>query len=480
MRTARVRPLLDWCGRRERNLWLAVGSASALLYLLTATWSSAQISDAYGAAWAGWTLVHHGTFDLTSAAGFHASPDSYITVGDEVRAARMPGVLLVAVPFHALLGWSGAAATTTGTLCAALLTAAAVANVAVVLARLVPLPSALAGAATLGFGTALWTVAADQLWSHGPDALWLSCALLALSRRSPWAFGACLGLAVATRPHLAVVAACVGTAWAVHDRSVARLLQVGLPSAAGLAFVVWWNSWYHGTGSVAGGYGYAAPNLARPPAESGGDYLEAVLGTLVSPACGLLLYSPVVLLALLALRRHRRVAPWWASAAAAGGCLYLAVQLRISPHFVGGGGGFFGNRYAVEALVLATPLAVCVLHAWCTGSVPRRVLTAAAAALGVAQHAYAEVLTYALVGEGSADAWTTWYPLLMARFAGSTGVLTAVTCLLLVVLAAVVAGRPAGAVSAVPAQRPSPPAERADPSSARPAPRPGAGASAPR
>jgi hypothetical protein len=158
--------------------------------------------------------------------------------------------------------------------------------------------------------------------------------------------------------------------------------------------------------------------------------------------------------------------------------------MRISVGF-DGGGAFFGNRYAVEPLLLATPFAVSVLVPWTARSRRRRALAVAAGGLGVALHAFAEVLSWALIGLGTASPWVTWYPLYIGRAAGASGAIAACSLLMALAVATALALRPDqdeaededGGAAEVMAPLPAAAAEAFFASPAVPAPRSGASAS---
>lgn len=456
-----------------REAWVIAFGLALLVFLSTAHWRAGQNTDGLVAALPGWHLITHGTLDLAG----YVKPDSLpgvVAAGDRVVVARTMGVILAGLPGAVLLGWTGATPAVTGALSASLLSAAAVANVFLALRPVVPRVAAGLAAVTLALGTGMWTLASAELWTHGPDAFWLSLALLLASQRYWLMTGMAFAPAILTRPHLAVAAAVVGIWMSVVLRSWRPIVLVGLPSSAAVGVLTLWNSWYYDAATVGGTYAYAVPNATRSPWDGAGLFAENMAGVLVSPLSGVLVYSPVLLVVLWATATGYWRQPAWASAFAVAGVAYLVVQMRISASFEGGA-GYYGNRYGIETLVALTPYAAGAVTAWCGGSRTRLTWFAGAAGASVAIHAFGAFLTYWWVGLGSASSWTSWYPYSVARAAGASGVAAAAASLALVVLSVVVARR--HQPSAPTASMPTALRSR---SSAPPAGPPGAAASPPR
>ncbi|MCU1590218.1 MAG: hypothetical protein JWP11_1474 [Frankiales bacterium] len=422
-----------------RHPWLTVFLGVAAVYLLTAHYAVGQNSDAIGASWPAYAFVHSGSFRLDGVAGQLPQVPGFIEVDGHVVAARTMGVLLSALPLQAALGWTGASPTALGAATAALFTAAGVATLFCAVRPLVSSRTALAGIAVLAFGSACWTVAGAELWTHGPDVLWLALALLGMSRGRYWLAGWAFAPAVMTRPHLVLVAAPLGLWAAWHRRRPWPLVQFGVPGLAAVAATYAWNGWYYGQPSITGSY---AGHVERAIGTGGQSSLVPslwvnLLGTTISPWCGVLLFSPVVLVAALALPRHARSAPGWTKAAAIGAGLYLLGQLRVA-HF-DGGGALYGNRYLIEPMVLTLPLGLVSARAWVSSVRWRRVLTVALGAVSVAVYAMGALLTPFWLGT-SGD-WAAWYPYVVLRAAGPTGVVMALVAVLSVGLVTVEAWR---------------------------------------
>ena len=179
-----------------------------------------------------------------------------------------------------------------------------------------PVMAPAAVALTFAFATSAWSTASRALWQHGPSMLMLSLALLAAVKVNDagagagvgrhagrWAaagLGAALGGAWVMRPTNAIPLA-VFTVWLVVARR-----RVLLPYLGGMAVVL--VPWFLVNAAV---YNRVLSNYYMPGAQGGGnpDFFEAVLANLVSPGRGLLVFSPVLGLAVagtvLQLRRRR-------------------------------------------------------------------------------------------------------------------------------------------------------------------------------
>lgn len=360
---ARLNAALDRVTNSDRTMWASVFVFSLAVFTLTAHWTTGNSIDTVSAYVPAWQLVHHHTLFLDNLPVVKG-PGWWVHHDGHVLSSRMPGVILIAVPAQFLLSFGSAPAQVGGVLTAVLVASLGVANIAVLLRRLGSPRIALAAVTVLAFGTAVSTVAAAELWTHGPDLLWLSLALLALSRERYWLAGLAFAPMMLTRTHLAAAALVVGCWIAWRRRSLWPVLQVGTPALAGMALLVLWNHHVWGSYSLGGsGYSYAARNALHGHGTNQALQLaREAAGTLVSPMRGVLIYAPILLLAPVFAGRGWRVAPAWAQAAFLGGLGYEFVQLRIDS-FVGGD-YFFGNRLVIEPLVLCTPLLYCGYRAW--------------------------------------------------------------------------------------------------------------------
>ncbi|HJU39557.1 MAG TPA: hypothetical protein VJ724_08285, partial [Tahibacter sp.] len=145
------------------------------------------------------------------------------------------------------------------------------------------LPLALAFA----FGTNTWMISSQALWQHGTGELLIALALLlvvapANALRMALLGAVCVAMA-ANRPPDALVAAAIGFVVLWRDWRSMPWLVAGavVPIAALLAYNVGF------MGHVAGGYG-----VVRPPVNFFQSDWSGLAGLLVSPARGLLVFSP--------------------------------------------------------------------------------------------------------------------------------------------------------------------------------------------
>lgn len=145
------------------------------------------------------------------------------------------------------------------------------------------LPLALAFA----FGTNTWMISSQALWQHGTGEFLIALALLLILAPASVArtmlLGAVCVLMAANRPPDALVAAAIGSfvLWRNWRSGVWLIAGAALPMAAllyyNLAFM----------GHLAGGYG-----VVKPPANFFQGDWSGLAGLLVSPARGLLVFSP--------------------------------------------------------------------------------------------------------------------------------------------------------------------------------------------
>jgi len=145
------------------------------------------------------------------------------------------------------------------------------------------LPLALAFA----FGTNTWMISSQALWQHGTGELLVALALLlALAPKSAARLallGAVCVLVAANRPPDALIAAAIGVFVLWRDWRSIRWLIAG--AVVPMAALLYYNVGF--LGHLAGGYG-----VVKPPVNFFQTDWSGLAGLLISPARGLLVFSP--------------------------------------------------------------------------------------------------------------------------------------------------------------------------------------------
>ncbi len=158
-----------------------------------------------------------------------------------------------------------------------------------------PLSFALMVTAVVAFGTSTWSVASQSMWQHAPSMLCLSLSLsffLAAKRNASYAAYASVPLALSffVRPTNAITILCFTVYMFYAYRAFfVRYLLFALP------FVVafFWHSY--------GVYeAFLPPYYAPSRVGEGSSFLEAFAANIMSPARGLLVYSPFFIFSFLA------------------------------------------------------------------------------------------------------------------------------------------------------------------------------------
>ena len=220
--------------------------------------------------------------------------------------------------------------------------------------------NALLVAAGLGLGTGFWSSASQTLWQTETGAFGLSLAILGfcLLRNGRGAQAAVIGVGLAlagtARPQLApAIAVLLAGTW---RRAPGRDAALATTIVAMAAAVLCWTNWRW----------FGHPLGALPLLESVNASLHATrhtfvfglepfLGLLISPSRGLLIFSPIVIVALAGLPRAVRAGsqsplPWLAAAAAAELLLYGSFAVWWAGHT-------FGPRYMLDLLPALVPIA---------------------------------------------------------------------------------------------------------------------------
>lgn len=143
-------------------------------------------------------------------------------------------------------------------------------------------------AVAFAFGTNTWMISSQALWQHGTGELMIALALLlAIARASPWRTallgGVCV-LMAANRPPDALIAGAIVFFIILSRRRNALWLLAG--SAVPLAALLYYN--LHFIGNIVGGYA-----LAKVPLNQFFHLSwSGMAGLLISPARGLLIFTP--------------------------------------------------------------------------------------------------------------------------------------------------------------------------------------------
>ncbi len=161
--------------------------------------------------------------------------------------------------------------------------------------RELPVARSLILAAIFAFATSMWSTATRALWQHGPSALFLAVAvyLLFIARQRPrWFFwvGLVLACAYLIRPTNALATAFIGLYALINYRGQVWLYIAGLAVPFVPYIVQNWLTY----GNLFPPYSYQLFERLSTPAV----FFEGLAGTLVSPARGLFIFSPLFLFAI--------------------------------------------------------------------------------------------------------------------------------------------------------------------------------------
>ena len=221
---------------------------------------------------------------------------------------------------------------------------------------------------TLAFalGTAVWSANSRSLYQHGAATLFIAAGLAALLTRRPHFValaGLCFGLAFATRPTNAIIAAAIALYVLRHERrSLPGFIALGAIPVIALT----WYSWVYLGTPFALGQGQGLSGF------SGTEWAVAFVGLLISPNRGLLVFSPIfffsVAYAVWSIRRRQelRLLSYvvWSS---------LGLVAMYSLWMQWPGGHTYGYRFLIE---LTPGLMLLLAAAWPTLIEPRPYLRA--------------------------------------------------------------------------------------------------------
>jgi hypothetical protein len=228
-----------------------------------------------------------------------------------------------------------------------------------------PLSGSLALALVYGLCTCAWSVSSQILLQHGPAELFLAMGTyfyLKKTSSAPLFAGLAYSGAVACRPTCLLVVGVMAIWLAARDRpALLRFCLGALPVGLLLAFYGWYT---FGDPAAAGqllvGSRVAMTKTGNPSLWQTPFHVGAA-GLLVSPARGLLVYSPVVVVALWGVGRAWRDRRWAdlrpVSLAA------VALFVPAAKRFDWWGGWSYGYRPIMETVTLLAFLAIPMV-AW--------------------------------------------------------------------------------------------------------------------
>ena len=392
------------------------------LYLCTIhTNVYAMSPDPIGVSGSAWSLAHRGTPVLPP--GTAAWPAWLIPNYDGMVSNRPVGLIAIAAASYRVVPAAGIRDLTPASVAAALMTAGAVAIMAVVFSRVVSRRCALLAALLFGLGTTTWAVSSTALWPHGPDQLFLATSMAFAAVGSPLGVGFAMALATLTRPPLAIAAAVEGLWRTVARRDPRPALVIGGVCGLGLVVVLWYSQqfWRGGLDSqyVEAGSGFVGTFTDVSP-HAWWKFLVNVLMTFVSPTRGLLLGSPFLLLLLPGIPAAWKVAPPWVRSASVAAVLIMAVQLKANRY--GGGYLFWSYRYPLESLTMLAPLLLLSWKQWTSRSRRRRRYFTAFAVLSVTLQAFGAACYPSLALSAPPNSWLPgdemWFAIAVVSLGG--------------------------------------------------------------
>jgi hypothetical protein len=313
----------------------------------------------------GMVLVREHTIDLSRLPEYQGEPLHYsaLRVGNRVLPVYPIGTALVSVPYVA----AALAIRDPGPVLpprlvnrwekhlSALLAATATAALFLALRRIAGEPAALGAAFVFAFATTAFSSMSQALWSTTGEVLFLCLALWLVlpdeggAARSLGA-GLLLGAAFLCRPTALAAAAAIGLGLVARGRRGTGWYALGVTVSTVAVVTVLYALYGHPLGA----YGLMHRTTW------GHNVAEGLLGTLLSPSRGLLVFCPYLLLCLIAWPGRSAIPalrPWLLAATFAVAMNYIVVSVFDHWH----GGWSIGPRLLTEA----TPfLAVLTVPAW--------------------------------------------------------------------------------------------------------------------
>ena len=250
---------------------------------------------------------------------------------------------------------------------ASTLTALAVCFVFLTLTRFAPMGVALAVAVGLGLGTNYWALHSQTMVQHEVVAFGLGLAMLSWTRPAReiaahhlWLGALGLGLAVTARTQVGPLIGllCLGLIVRVGWKRALGPIALTAVMLATLLVVQW--RWF---GHPLGGMTITEQLHEEVHAVDGSLSREpwvGAAGLLVSPNRGLLIFSPIVLVALIGIWPSLRALPQYGLGWMYLGCAVLYAGYSL--YSVWWGGHSYGPRYLLDFVILLTPAAAIALN----------------------------------------------------------------------------------------------------------------------
>ena len=330
------------------------------------------------------------------------------TAAGHLVSVRTPGQIWAAVPAYTWVNpASSSLAILPGSLTAALLCAVGMGFFFAGLRAVVDPFLAVLGTLVAGLGTPVWTVAADALYTHSLTTLGLGVVVWGSARGGGWAAGTGSGIAMLARPHVGLVALVQGLHAAWQARSWRPLAAYAVPPLVALSLTAWWGRVLLGHATVNTydrPYHYLAPGAHGLPH----GFLWHLAAFLLSPSRGLLVWTPLLVVAgPLVVRGWRRRPPALRSLAY-GGLAYLVAQ--VSLNIFSGGTSFYGYRLAIEPVLCLLPVVVASLPEAGRRTRLDVALAIAYQAAAIAIGAPGDSSTHDVDFMGSRDSALAWWP----------------------------------------------------------------------
>ena len=367
------RVLGESVGSRVRGSWLAVITLMAIVFAVDVACPSGMTADSIRQVSVAVSMVHYHSIGLDYLLAHQHNAADITLVHGHVYPLFPWGGALFAVPWvviydiaHKLgIGGGSVALVRTGhdwaiqvlSMSAVVaVTAALIYAIAMRVLTIEPVRRrrrwSFAAALVFSFCTPAWSTASRSLWEHGPSMLFLAIAVLLALRvqagEKGWiGLGVSLGCAYAMRPTDAIPIAILGL-WVLfwHPRRVLHVVAGAIPPLAVLLAVDY----------------VAYKQLLTPYYTQGqsfgfGTFGEALVGNLVSPGRGLLIYVPLVLLSaagVVVLARSGALNPLWVALAV----IPVVHWVVISGFLHWWAGDSYGPRLFTDMMPIFTVLAL--------------------------------------------------------------------------------------------------------------------------